>query len=288
MLIVVTGPTATGKSRLSLALAKKYNAEIINADAMQVYEKLNIGTAKIKDMENIPHHLIDFIDINDSYNVYRYQIDARKMIDKLTKEGKNIILVGGSAHYIKACLYDYNFEKETKTYDFSSYTNIELLNKIKTYDKNTTIHVNNRKRLERYLTKFLNNSSSTKSSNKLLYDTIFIGLTLPRDILYDRINKRVDEMINEGLFDEVKSLYDNNIHTQAVNTAIGYKELYNYFDGKISKEDAIDLIKKNSRHYAKRQYTYLLHQLNITWFETNIDDFSKTVEEICNYIKERL
>jgi len=286
VIVVILGATGVGKTKLSLSLDKKLNAEIINADAMQVYKRLDIGTAKIKDYEGIPHHLIDFVDPNDNYNIYNYQKDCRKIIDKLLSENKNIIIVGGSGLYIKSALYNYEFHEEENKYNFDNLTNEELLNKIKEYDQNTSIHINNRKRLERTLTKYLNNATTTNKKHEKLYDFITIGLTTDRELLYQKIDKRVDQMVEEGLIEEVKQLYDENIHSQVIQTAIGYKELYEYFCGKISKRDAIDLIKKNSRHYAKRQYTFFNHQLEVKWFNTNYDDFNITVEEVFDYIKE--
>lgn len=286
-IIVIVGPTGVGKTKLSIELAKKLNAEIINADSMQVYKGFNIGTAKITDeeKEKIPHYLFDIVKPTDMYTVYDYQKDARKVIDNILLRGKRVIIVGGTGLYIKALLYDYEFQEENKTYDFSNMTNAELLDKINSYNLSINIHINNRKRLERALTKLLNNNMNANKSNTKLYDFLAVGLTAPREKLYKIIDDRVDRMIDNGLVDEVKSFYDRGIRSKAINTGIGYKELYLYFDGKLELEDAINLIKKNSRHYAKRQYTFFNNQMNIKWFNTNYDDFSKTVHEIYNYIK---
>ena len=286
-IIVIVGPTGVGKTKLSIELAKKLNAEIINADSMQVYKELNIGTAKITDeeKEKIPHYLFDIVKPTDMYTVYDYQKDARKVIDNILSRGKRVIIVGGTGLYIKALLYDYEFQAENKTYDFSNMSNTELLDKINSYNLGINIHINNRKRLERTLTKLLNNNINANKSNTKLYDFLAVGLTVSREKLYKIIDDRVDRMIDNGLVDEVKSFYDRGIRSKAINTGIGYKELYLYFDGKLELEDAINLIKKNSRHYAKRQYTFFNNQMNIKWFNTNYDDFSKTVHEIYNYIK---
>lgn len=286
-IIVIVGPTGVGKTKLSIELAKKLNAEIINADSMQVYKGFNIGTAKITDeeKEKIPHYLFDIVKPTDMYTVYDYQKDARKVIDNILLRGKRVIIVGGTGLYIKALLYDYEFQEENKTYDFSNMSNAELLDKINSYNLGINIHINNRKRLERALTKLLNNNINANKSNTKLYDFLAVGLTAPREKLYKIIDNRVDRMIDNGLVDEVKSFYDRGIRSKAINTGIGYKELYLYFDGKLELEDAINLIKKNSRHYAKRQYTFFNNQMNIKWFNTNYDDFSKTVHEIYNYIK---
>ena len=283
MIISIVGPTGVGKTKLSVELAKKYNAIVVNNDAMQVYKGMDIGTAKPtkEEMDGVTHCLFDFVDAKTNYTVYDYQKDARKLLED--NKDKNIVLVGGTGLYLKALLYDYNFEEETKkTNTYDNLTNEELYELALKKDKNMDIHINNRKRLVRFLNK---ESESSNNGNKLLYDNvIFIGLTTDRDNLYKRIDDRVDEMINLGLVEEVKYFYDNNINSKATNTAIGYKELYQYFDGNISLDEAIDLIKKNSRHYAKRQYTWFNNQMNIKWFNTNYSDFNKTIEEVVNYI----
>lgn len=286
-IIVITGPTGVGKTKMSIELAKRIDAEIINADSMQVYKDLNIGTAKIteKEKEGIPHHLFDIVEPTNMYTVYDYQKDARDIINDVLSRGKKVIIVGGTGLYIKALLYDYKFIKEDTTYDFSKMSNEEILDKINSYNLDINLHINNRKRLERVLTKLYNNNMQTEKTDTTLYDFVAIGLTTTRDNLYKIIDNRVDKMIEDGLIDEVEELYKRNIHSKAINTGIGYKELYKYFDKKISLDEAISLIKKNSRHYAKRQYTFFNNQMNIKWFNTNYEDFSLTVEEVYNYIK---
>lgn len=281
MILAIIGPTAVGKTKLSIELAKKYNAIIINCDAMQVYQGLDIGTAKatLEEQEGIPHELLDFVPVTQNYTVYDYQKDARKLLEKY--QGRNIIFVGGTGLYLKSALYDYRFYEETTTNSYDNLTNEELYNLALAKDKNMTIHPNNRKRLVR----FLNKEIQEYVEPKPLYDFKIIGLTTSRDILYDKINKRVDVMFQNGLLTEVKSFYDQGIHSKALETGIGYKELYQYFDNKITLEEAKDLIKKNSRHYAKRQYTFFNHQLDVKWFDTNYEDFSKTIKEVENYIE---
>ena len=289
MIIAILGPTAVGKTALSIALAKKYNAEVINFDAMQVYVKLDIGTAKVtkEEMEGVPHHLLSNVSLDKNYSVYDYQKDARCLIDKLLKENKNIILVGGTGLYLKAVLFDYNFTEGTTYKEYNDLTNEEILNKIKSYNVEELPHVNNRKRLVRLLNKLENNETITNDGNNLLYkDTIFIGLTTDRNTLYDKINKRVDIMFNNGLLEEVESLKDEFNTSKALNTAIGYKEFIPYFNHEKTLDEVKDDIKKNSRHYAKRQYTFFNHQFNLKWFNTNYDDFNKTKIEVINYIDE--
>lgn len=289
--ICVVGPTAVGKTKLSIELAKYFNGEVINADSTQVYKDLNIATAKVteEEKEKIPHHLFDIKSINENYTVYDYQKDARGKINEILKKGKIPILVGGTGLYIKACLYDYQFDAETTKRDYSKYSNEELYNKLLSVDKNTNIHINNRKRIERALDYFYENNkpiSSKEVTDKLLYDVIFIGLTTDRDNLYNRINKRVDKMVDEGLLIEAKEIYDTNIRTKSVLTPIGYKELFLYFDKKQDLNECLDLIKQRSRRYAKRQYTWFNNQMKVNWFNTNYDNFSDTVNEVIDYIKE--
>lgn len=287
--IVITGPTAVGKTKLSIELAKRYNGEIINADAVQVYKGLDIGSAKVteEEKEDIPHHLFDIKEVDEEYTIYHYQKDCRKLIKEVQGRGKTPILVGGTGLYIKAALYDYKLteEKETNTYD--NLTDEELYNKLLEADKDIVIDKNNRRRLIRALNYYKENNKSinTNTTNKLLYDAIFIGLTTDRRILYDKINNRVDIMIKDGLLNEVKAFYDKNVRTKPLLNAIGYREIYSYFDGNISLEEAIKKIKQNSRHYAKRQYTFFNHQLPIVWFETDYSNFNNTIEQIISYIE---
>ena len=233
MIYVITGPTGVGKTMVSILLAKKLgNSIIINADSMQIYKELNIGTAKIKEeeKEGIPHFLFDIVSVTEDFNAYNYQKLGRELLEK--NKDKNIIIVGGTGLYIKALLYDYTFD-------------------------------------------------GNDNKNKKLYDFKLIGLTRNRKKLYEIIDNRVDFMINDGLIDEAKDLYDKNINTRAVNTAIGYKELYLYFENEISLEEAINKIKQNSRHYAKRQYTFFNNQFNdMKWYDVDTISFDKIINDI--------
>ena len=285
MIIAIVGPTGVGKTKMSISLAKKYNAEIISCDSMQIYEKMDIGTAKVTkdEMDGVIHHMIDIKDVNEDYSVFDYQKDARKILDKLLSKNKNIVIVGGTGLYLKALLYNYEFKENSGRKDFSSYTNEELYKMVKKINNDTDIHINNRQRLESYLN---NHEEDDKLvSNKMIYPSIIIGLTRPREELYDSINKRVDQMDKNGLIEEAKYFYDNKIYSKAINTAIAYKELYMYFDGKCSLEDSIDLIKQRSRNYAKRQYTWFKHQLDVKWFDINVNNFTQTINEVVNYIE---
>lgn len=287
MIVVITGPTGVGKTKLSVEIAKRLNAEIINADSMQVYKGLDIGTAKIKEeeKEGIVHHLFDIKEASEMYTIYDYQKDARKKIADILSRGKNVIFVGGSGLYIKAALYDYQFQVEKDRRSYEELSNEEIKARIEKVMP-CPIHVNNRKRLVRMLNKIENETVSTeKNNNKKVYDFLTIGLTTSREILYQKINDRVDLMIEEGLEQEVKTFYDQNLKSKAILTGIGYKEFYEYFDHKITKEEAIDKIKKNSRRYAKRQYTFLNHQMDVHWINTNYEDFKQTIEEAYRYVK---
>lgn len=284
--IVILGPTGVGKTKMSVELAKRLNGEIINADSMQFYKGLDIGTAKIKEeeKEGIPHHLFDIKEVSDDYSIYNYQIDGRKAINDILNRGKIPIIVGGTGLYIKALLYDYNlnYEKENNTYD--ELTTEQLYNKLLELDKDIVIDKNNRRRLIRAINYYKENnkSISNNKTNKLLYDTFFVGLTCNRDKLYDIINNRVDKMVNEGLINEVKYYYDKKIYTKPLINGIGYKELYKYFDGEVSLEEAIDKIKQNSRRYAKRQFTFFNHQLPVEWFDVDFENFNNTINEVIN------
>jgi len=282
MVLAIVGPTGVGKTKMSIELAKYYNAIIINVDAMQIYKNMNIGTAKITEdeKEGIKHYLFDRCSLDEEYSVYDYQQEARKLINE--NSDKNIILVGGTGLYLKALLYDYKFNEPSDD-NFDDLTNEELYNLVKEKDPNSDIHINNRRRLISYLS-----IPKTKNSNKKIIDSIIIGLTTDRDNLYKIINNRVDKMIDNGLLEEAKDLYMKFPNSRALNTAIGYKELNRYFNHEISLEEAINLIKLNSRHYAKRQYTFFNNQFDIKWFDTNYNDFSKTVNQVKKYVDNEL
>jgi len=282
MIICVVGPTGVGKTKMSVALAKKYNAIIVNCDATQVYKELDIGSAKAtkEEQEGIKHYLLDFKNLNESYTVYEYQKDARKIIEN--NKDKNIIFVGGTGLYLKAALYDYRFTEEDGNHiDYKDKTNEELYNIALKKDPNMKIHINNRQRLIR----FINKQNVDKVEPRPLYKHIIIGLTTPRENLYRIINNRVDDMIKKGLIAEVKKFYDQDIKTKPLLSSIGYKELYKYFNKEITLEEAIELIKKNSRHYAKRQYTFFNNQLDVNWFDVNYENFNETIEKVVKFIE---
>lgn len=280
-LIVIIGPTGVGKTKLSIALAKKLDAYIINGDSMQVYKCLDIGTAKIKESEKmgVKHFLFDIVEPTENFNIYEYQKLGRELLNKFIKENRNVIIVGGSGLYIKSLLYDYRFQEEEKINEYNDLTNEEILKKIKkTHD--TNIHVNNRKRLVRELNKIENNNNIKSDIFKKMYDFKVLGLTTDRCLLYKIVDDRVDMMVADGLIEEVKKLYDKNIHSKSILTGIGYKELYDYFDKKVSLEEAINNIKKNTRHFIKRQYTFFNRQMDVDWIKVNFTNFDETINEV--------
>lgn len=292
MIIVVVGPTAVGKTKMGIELAKRYNGEVINGDSTQVYRGLDIATAKVtsSEMEGIVHHLIDIKNIDEEYTVFDFQNDCRKCISDILSRGKTPIIVGGTGLYIKAALYDYKFDIEDSNFDYSNYSDDELYSRLLSIDPDTYIHRNNRKRVERALSYYDSTGkvlSSKDKTDELLYDCVFIGLTTSRDILYERINKRVDSMISNGLIDEAKRIYSTGIRSKAVMTPIGYKELFDYFDGNSDLDSCIDIIKQRSRNYAKRQYTWFNNQMNVNWFDVDFNCFSNTVDKVINYIDKK-
>lgn len=289
-IILIVGPTGTGKTTLSIKLAKKYDAVILNADSTQVYTEPLIATAKIKEheKENIEHYLFDVVSLNDDYTLYDYQKDGRRLLDRFISENKNVIIVGGSGLYVKALLYNYVLEdKKEINIDFSEYSNEELKNKVLALDPESDIHVNNRQRLESFLKHYYETGKVIKKTDEInnkLYNFISIGLKSDRETLYKMLDKRVDSMFNEGLLDEAERLYKMNLKNYT--NIIGYKELNEYFSGNISLDEAKELIKRNTRRYAKRQFTWFNNQMkDIKWFNVNYDNFYDTIKEIENYLE---
>lgn len=288
-IILIVGPTGTGKTTLSIKLAKKYDAVILNADSTQVYTEPLIATAKIKEheKENIEHYLFDVVSLNDDYTLYDYQKDGRRLLDRFISENKNVIIVGGSGLYVKALLYNYVLEdKKEINIDFSEYSNEELKNKVLALDPESDIHVNNRQRLEGFLKHYYETGKVIKKTDEInnkLYNFISIGLKSDRETLYKMLDKRVDSMFNEGLLDEAERLYKMNLKNYT--NIIGYKELNEYFNGNISLDEANELIKRNTRRYAKRQFTWFNNQMkDIKWFNVNYDNFHNTIKEVENYL----
>jgi len=298
--IVIVGPTSVGKTKMGIELAKKLNGEVISGDSMQIYKGMDIGTAKVTktEMNGIAHHLIDIKNPDEAYSVKDFQEEVRACIKDITNRHKLPIIVGGTGLYIKAALYDYEFNESEIDHNvfkekYKDYTNQQLHEYLKSIDEKSAqqLHFNNRQRVLRAIEIY--ELSGKRKSDILeeqqhicLYDACFIGLTLNRDILYKRINQRVDMMNEQGLEKEVRQLYDLGYQKSMQSMkAIGYKEWFDYFEGRISKERVLELIKKNSRNYAKRQYTWFKNQFDMNWFNVDLDCFENTVDEVMIFLK---
>ena len=282
MIIVITGPTCMGKSETALEVAKNFNAEIVNGDAFQIYKEMNIGVAKppVEYFSTVPHHLFSCVDINHEYSIAEYQKDLRKTIEEIISRGKNVVIVGGSGLYIRSALYDYEFSEQPEI-DMSKYeklANEELHKELQKIDPKQAkiIHMNNRKRVLRAIEIYLA-QGKTKSEvidsqeHKLVYDAKFFVRNMDRDLLYSLIDKRVDRMIEQGLLDEVKDIFSKYGKQCKALQAIGYKELIPVIEGKYSLAEGIELVKKNSRNYAKRQVTFIKHQFPVVFYENTKD-----------------
>lgn len=290
MLYVICGPTGSGKTSAAITLSKQLKAPIINADAFQIYQEMNIGTAKIsKDDPNYKnHYLIDIKSPSEDFSVKEYQTLFRETVDKLSKDNKNIIVCGGTGLYIRASIYDYVFidEEKSDTSDLEKMSNEELYDLLISLDKDITktIHMNNRKRVIRAIS-IARNTDHKKSEvisnqkHEPIYEARFLMINPKRDILYDNINARVDEMMKNGLVDEVKTLKEKYQLSKTAQAAIGYKEVIDYLDDKMSLNDCVELIKKRTRNYAKRQVTFFKNQFPIEQYETS--------QELVNAIKEQ-
>lgn len=262
MIVALYGPTSSGKTSLSVSLAKELNAEIINCDLISFYKGMDIGSAKVteEEMEGVKHHFISFLDISREYTIYDYQKDARKVLDKLLSEKKNVIICGGSGLYLKALLYDYKFKEEEKFKELPLSEMIAILK-----ENNIIVDYQNERRVLRAYQRFMNGITSEVSLPK--YDFVGISLDLDREKLYELINKRVDIMLDKGLIKEVEALRKKDPSSKILHKAIGYKEIISYLDGNISLNEAKDLIAKNTRHLAKRQLTFNRGQLDFKTFD---------------------
>lgn len=305
-LLVIIGPTAVGKTKLSIELAKQYNGEIISGDSMQIYRGMDIGTAKIKheEMEGIAHHLIDIKEPDESFSVAEFQQLVRAKISDITSKGKLPIIVGGTGLYIQAVIYDYQFSEAPADEEFrlqleemaKEIGNEALHQELTKVDPESAsqIHPNNVRRVIRALEIFhctgkIMSDYQNNQQPDLLYETALIGLTMERDKLYERINMRVDMMISEGLLDEVSRLHRQGLRDCQSIQAIGYKEIYDYLDGKVGLDLAIENLKQNSRRYAKRQLTWFRNKMEVQWFDmTDVSNLSKKITEISQYVEGKL
>lgn len=290
-IIAVVGPTAVGKSELGIRIAQHLQGEVISGDAFQFYRGMDIGTAKMleADWRSIRHHLIDILNPEDPFSVADYQKAVRAKIDELLMNDITPVLVGGSGLYISAVLYDYQFigAKRTIDQDIDKLANGELwnfLNSLSPEVANITDRTNRRRLLRAIeLSQSEDAPFENTSMNPYYPDFKVIGLEMDRPVLYKAIEERVDLMVNNGLVAEVKAFYDRNLRSQAM-AAIGYKELFAYFDGKMSLEEAILAIKQQSRRFAKRQMTWFKNKMQATWFKVDRTDFEATVQAVLDHL----
>ncbi len=292
MILVLVGPTAVGKSALAVALANQYNGEIISGDSVQIYRELNIGSAKptLEDQDGIIHHLIDAYEIGQPYSVADFQREVRLKIQEILAKNKTVILCGGTGFYVKAALYDYVFDHAARDHTYEATlddeSNDSLYAMLQGIDPQTAMkfHPNNRIRILRALGYHQANQqrlSSQTNKDHALYEFIGIGLTMERARLYERINQRVDAMLEAGLLEEVRGLIKKQDQIQA----IGYNELFEVEAGQRSLADAVALIKQRSRQLAKRQFTWFRHQMNLHWIDVTSMSLEDTVQQAVRIIE---
>lgn len=282
---VIGGPTASGKSKLAVELAKKVNGEIISADSMQIYKEMNIGTAKVnkEEMQGVQHYLVDFVSPDERYSVSNFKKDAEKAIEKILEKGKTPIVVGGTGLYIDSLIYGIEFQNEEVDLEYR-----EKLNKIadekgleSLYKKAQEIDleamkkisINDRKRIIRVL-EIYHKTGKTKTEqelqsrkNEVMYEYKVFAITMNREKLYERIEKRIDFMIEQGLIEEVKQILEKYHTFPTAMQGLGYKEVVEYLEGSCTKEEMIEKIKKETRHYAKRQLTWFRKNKETIWLD---------------------
>lgn len=305
-IIILTGPTAVGKTELSIKLAKSLNAEIISADSMQIYEYMDIGSAKVTkdEMNGVPHYLIDEVKPDFIFSVSEFQERASKYIDEITEKGKNVLVTGGTGLYLNSLIYNMDFAKSDANNELRESLRVELEEhgidymheKLRALDIDSAnrIHKNNTKRVIRALEVCLSGEKMNDFSNDLKfnenYNPIIIVLNREREHLYARINKRVDIMMEGGLVEEVKRLLSLGYTKDMISMqGIGYKEIIKYLDGEYLFDEAVEIIKRDSRRYAKRQLTWFRRYDNAKWF--NLDEYSdKEIleKEIADYIEKMI
>lgn len=300
-LVVLVGPTAVGKTKLSIKLAKALNAEIISGDSMQIYRGMDIGTAKItqEEMEGVPHHLIDIKNPDESFSTADFQQLVRDKIEEIAARGRLPMIVGGTGLYIQSVIYDYEFaDKESESFirerleREAEEKGIDVLyEQLKRIDPVSAekIHINNKRRVIRALEVYETTGKPfsehiASQQQTLLYDVALIGLMMEREQLYTRINERVDIMMEQGLLEEVKGLYDKGVRDTQSIQAIGYKELYQYLENRVTLDEAIEQLKQNSRRYAKRQLTWFRNKMPVQWFDVSDVSLDETFHEIFTYV----
>ena len=303
-MVILTGPTAVGKTELSIRLAKAVNAEIISADSMQVYQKMDIGTAKIRpeEMQGVRHYLVDELDPSEEFHVAKFQEMAKDALHQIYGKGKIPLIVGGTGFYIQGLLYDIDFTKEDGDKSYREFLNQkaksegndvlhQMLHEIDPVSAEK-IHQNNVKRVIRELEFYKMNGypisrhNEEEAKKQSPYNFVYFVLNHQRDILYDRINRRVDLMMQEGLIDEVRKLKEEGYKKSMVSMqGIGYKEVFEYLEGNLSLDETIDTIKKDTRHFAKRQLTWFGREKEVTMIDKSR---FQSEDEIINYMLEVL
>ncbi len=296
--MAIVGPTASGKTALSIQLAKQFDGEIINGDSMQIYRGMDIGTAKVRpeEMNGIVHHLLDIREPDESFSVAEYQQLVRDKIADIQSRGKMPIVVGGTGMYVQSVLFDYRFSERQvdealrrRLYEELDAQGPDAMHqKLMALDSSIDIHPNNTRRVIRALEILMSGEQKEDGSlaQSPMYNELIIGLDTPREELYERIDQRVELMMKAGLMDEVKRLYDSGLRDVQSIKAIGYKELYDFFDGRDTLEQSIEKLKRNSRQYAKRQFTYFRNKLPIFWVDAT-DGPEKNLEEIARVVQEK-
>ena len=302
-LIVLTGPTAVGKTSLSISLAKAVNGEIISADSMQVYKKMDIGSAKIRseEMQGIPHYLVDVLEPEEEFHIVKFQQMAKKAMEDIYSRGKIPILVGGTGFYIQAVTKDIDFTEAQQENDYRKELEAlaeekggehlhEMLRKVDPVSADA-IHAHNVKRVIRALEFYNQNGSPISAHNEEQkqhespYNLAYFVLNMPRELLYERIDLRVDQMMKEGLLEEVSRLKEEGCHRGMVSMqGLGYKEILAYLDGEYPLEEAVRVLKRDTRHFAERQLTWFRREQELTW--VNKDQFSYQEDQILDYMLE--
>ena len=306
-LVVIVGPTASGKTELSIELAKKMNGEIISGDSMQVYRQMNIGTAKVTEteMEGIPHYLIDILNPDESFSAYEFKKRAEVLIEDITKRGKVPIIAGGTGLYIQSLIYDYPFDEENISVEkelrvkekidvLNQLNNDDLHRYLASFDEASAkdIHPNNRNRVLRAIEYYLKTKKLLSSRKKVQqftenYDTLLVGIEMSRETLYFKINKRVDIMLTNGLFREVEALLESGYEHEQSMQAIGYKELIPVVKGEETLSYAVDKLKQHSRQYAKRQLTWFKNKMKVRWLDKENMSLQMMLDEITTQINKR-
>ena len=292
-LLIIIGPTAIGKTDLSIKIAQEFKGEIISGDSMQVYKGMDIGTGKITrdETKGIPHHMIDILEPSESFSVADFQEQVASLVKDIESRGKLPIIVGGTGHYIKALIDGYEFNEEDallieeKTKEYESYDSSILYEKLLKFDPTNDVHPNNRQRVIRQLVKKTMPKQEKKAYTKENdYVTFVLGLTTDRSVIYERINQRVLKMFEAGLEQEVKKLFKNSL-SKTASQAIGYKEFLPYFKGEASIDSVVERVQAHSRQYAKRQLTYFRNQLDVNWYDIATSDTDIIYKDIYQFLQ---